>query len=207
VQGIKSLNREKLKDWARGKDEVLETAPLEKNAAGIDKIEGVLEELVDYYSKKRLDWQQTYCANQANKRNVWGKSTRRASQLLFIVSIGFALGHYFYDELFGSASHVRHVKLSTESLAPDTFSLTLILLAACFPVVGAAVRTLSSAYAFGRNTLRFEATSNELLRLASGLKETDDPWLKLDVLQTVEKVMEVERREWLRPMIEAEWFG
>jgi hypothetical protein len=210
VQRIKSLNWVKLKDWARGKDEVWEAAPLEKTAAGIDNIDKnkrVLEELVGYYSKKRLDWQQTYCANQANKRNFWGRYTRRASQLLFFVSIGFALGHYFYDELFGSASHGRNVKLSTESFAPDTFSLTLILLAACFPVVGAAVRTLSSAYAFGRNTLRFEATSSELLRLASRLKETDDPWLKLDVLQSVEKVLENERREWLRLMIEAEWFA
>src|SRR5829696_2409070 len=181
VQRIKSLNREQLEDWARGKDEVLEAAPLEKTPADMDeRVLEVLKELVDYYSKKRLNWQQKYCANQANKRNFWGKYTRRASQLLFLVSIGFALGHFLYDELFGPASQV---KLSTESHTPDTFSLTLILFAACFPVVGAAVRTLSSAYAFGRNTLRFEATSNELLRRASGLKETDNPRLKLDVLQ------------------------
>jgi hypothetical protein len=83
----------------------------------------------------------------------------------------------------------------------------LVLSAACFPVIGAAVRTFRIAHEFGRNTLRFRATSNELARLVSKLERVSSPQAKLGVLRDAEKTLEAERREWMRLMIEAEWFG
>ena len=92
----------------------------------------------------------------------------------------------------------------------DTFSVWLILLAACLPVVGAAVRTLRTAHEFGRNAQRFRATSNKLEQLANDLQnlaQADaDPQAKLEVFQSVEKTLEAEHREWMRLMWEAEGF-
>src|SRR5687767_14816714 len=47
----------------------------------------------------------------------------------------------------------------------DMVSLRLILATACLPVIEAAVRILRTAHEFGRSTLRFRATSNNLKRL------------------------------------------
>jgi hypothetical protein len=86
-------------------------------------------------------------------------------------------------------------------------SLALLFLAACFPVAGAAVRTLRTAHEFGRNALRFRATAQKLGQLEAKLQKEDSPRAKLEVLQEAEQVLEVERREWLRLMVDAEWYG
>jgi hypothetical protein len=190
IEDIKNLNREGLESWARGEGKVLEASSPAEAPVGVGRT--VLEEVIGYYQKKRLTCQQEYCKRQANKRHFWGRPIRLVSHWLFLLSIMFALSHFLYDKL-GGLSHA--------------VSLTLIMFAACLPVVGAAARTLSAAHEFGRNTLRFEATSNELTRMASSLEDKDDPKAKLEILQVVERVLEVERREWLRLMKEAEWFG
>ncbi len=198
MERVEALDEEALKRWARGEGEVLEAAP-PGAPASLD--EAVLVDLVDYYREKRLDDQQRYYERQAGRHGFWERRTRFVPPWLFFGSILAALGHFVYDgwtEAYGEPS--AHA-------GPDTISLALIMLAACLPVVGAAVRTLRAAHEFGRNTLRFEATSNELKRLASDLRNRAGPRARLEVLQSVEKVLEVERREWLRLMMEAEWFG
>lgn len=200
VERVKTLDEKDLDGWARGKGEVLEAALPEETPADVDPT--VLGELIDYYQEKRLNWQKNYCDKQVRERTFWGRPTRLAAHLLFFGSVGFALAHFLFDVVW----RIRGEELNTVSL-PLIISLTLILFAACFPVVGAAVRTLGAAHEYGRNTLRFEATSNELKQLASDLREKDDPWARLDILRVVERVLEVERREWLRLMKEAEWFG
>ena len=195
MKPVQTLDEKGLEGWARGEGEVLELDPPEEAPADID--EAVLSELIDYYKERRLNRQQQYCARQASKSSFWERRTRFAPHWLFFLSIMAALLHFAYDKLW--RSH--------DNMGPDTLSLTLILFAACFPVLGAAVRTWRAANEFGRNTLRLEATSNRLKRLASDLRKEDDPRLKLEILQVVERVLEVERREWLRLMKEAEWFG
>jgi hypothetical protein len=86
-------------------------------------------------------------------------------------------------------------------------SLGLIVLGACFPVVGAGFRTLRMANEFGRNTLRFSAVSNRLNQLSHDLQKRPDLRAKHEILRDVEKTLEDERREWMRLMFEAEWFG
>jgi hypothetical protein len=86
-------------------------------------------------------------------------------------------------------------------------TLSLLMLAACLPIIGGAIRLLRTAHEFGRNTLRFRATSNELKQLLDRLQKEADPRAKLEILHKTERALQAERREWLRLMIEAEWFG
>ena len=86
-------------------------------------------------------------------------------------------------------------------------TLTLLMFAACFPVIGATVRTVRTAHEFSRNALRFKAVSHELNQLTDDLQQRTDPREELRVLRGVEKALEAERREWRRLMEEAEWFG
>jgi len=83
----------------------------------------------------------------------------------------------------------------------------MLMLAACLPVIAAAIRLLCTAHEFGRNTLRFRATSDELNQLLVRLEKVADPRAKLEILHKTERALQAERREWLRLMIEVEWFG
>src|SRR5215217_54827 len=191
IERVEALDEKSLDDWARGKGEVLEATPPQAAPAGLD--EEVLTQLIGYYEKKRLKYQQQYYEHQIGRHNYWERHTRRVPYLLFFLSVLAALGHFVYDLVTGTHG--------------EPVSSTLVVLAASLPVVGIAVRTWRAAHEFGRNTLRFEATSNELKRLAGDLQKENSPQMKLEVLRHIEKVLEAERREWLRLMRETEWFG
>lgn len=193
MQRLDILDKEALEHWAEREDEVLQKDP---PGAPADLDGAVLEDLVDYYKEKRLLYQRRYFENQAERRRLWERFTWVAPVAFFFASILAALGHFVYDLIF----HPHHSE-------PDAVSLALILLAACLPVVGAAVRTLRGAHEFGRNSLRFRATSRELEELADELRGEPAPQAALTVLQRAEQVLEAERREWLRLMIDAEWYG
>src|SRR5215211_2015497 len=188
IDSLNSLDEEDLKRWAEREEVMVKDVP-PKVPAGTNK--EVLQELFGYYETKRLEFQSNYFDRQAGRRYLWDKLSRVAPVVFFFFSILFALGHFVYD-------------LVASEPEQDTFSVTLILLAACLPVVGAAVRTLRTAHEFGRNAQRFRATSNKLEQLANDLQnlaQADaDPQAKLEVFQSVEKVLEAEHREWMRLM-------
>jgi len=188
IERLDTFDWQTLKRLAVREGSALEVV-LPTTTAHID--EAVLKQIVDYYKEKRLCNQLWYFNDQAERRHFWQMFTREAPVLFLLFSISAALLHFVLD--------------SIDRL--HTMSFWLLMLAACLPVVGAATRTLRTAHEFGRNTLRFQATSNELKQLATVFHRTANPQVKLDILQKVERVLEAERREWLRLMIDAEWFG
>src|SRR5215208_3978926 len=201
IDSLNSLDEEDLKRWAEREEVMVKDVP-PKVPAGTNK--EVLQELFGYYETKRLEFQSNYFDHQARHRDLWEKLSRVAPVVFFFFSILFALGHFVHD-LVASLLGQPHSQLEQ-----DPFGVWLILLAACMPVVGAAVRTLRTAHEFGRNAQRFRATSNILKQLANDLQnlaQADaDPQAKLEVFQSVEKVLEAEHREWMRLMWEAEGF-
>ena len=199
LEAIEALDWDALQHLGEREDKALEaTSP--GAAARID--EAILAQLVDYYREQRLYHQLRYFERQAERRHLWNRLTRVFPFVLFFLSISAALGHFFYDVVVEP-----YLNMSHDPQEVDMVSLSLILVAACFPVVGAAVRVLRTAHEFGRNTLRFRVTSNNLRRLADDLQKPTGSLVKLGILHKAEKVLEAERREWLRLMIDAEWFG
>jgi hypothetical protein len=193
VESLKTSDKEDLIRWERGGNKVLKEA---SSAAPTTLSEDVFMQLLDYYRDKRLCYQKNYFGRQARSRNHWERFTRTAPVLFFFLSIVAALGHFGIDEV---------ARLTDSDY--ETASLTLLMLAACLPVVGVAVRTLHTAHEFGRNALRFESYSGDLERLAYELEAKSGPQAKLAVLRRIEDFLGAERREWIRLMKVAEWFG
>jgi hypothetical protein len=194
VKAINALKPQDLKRLAEGEDKAFEATSVGA-AARID--EATLDQLVDYYREKRLCLQLRYFERQAKRRFWWDRFTRDLPIAFFFLSIAMALMHFIYD---------LSMRLSQNEV-DKRVSFALIVLAACLPVIGAAVRTFRMAHEFGRNTLRFRATSNELKQLLDRLQKEADPQAKLEILHKTERALQAEHREWLRLMIEAEWFG
>jgi hypothetical protein len=195
VQELSSLDKETLEQWAEREDDTFKDVPLDA-PANIDQAK--LEDLVNYCREKRLRYQRYYFEAQAQRRRYWERLTSLAPVLFFFASILAALGHFVYDL-------IKHGLFAHHEL--DEISLALIFLAACLPVGGAAFRTLRIAHEFGRNALRFRATAHELRQLEAELQGEASSQVKLEILQKAEQVLEGERREWLRLMIDAEWYG
>jgi hypothetical protein len=198
VQELSRVPRETLEHWAEREEDPFEDTSLDVPAK-FDKAK--LEDLVNYYREKRLCYQRSYFEAQAQRRDRWERFTSLAPVLCFFASILAALGHFVYDFVYnlihGSSSHSEL----------EGISLALVFLAACLPVFGAAVRTLRIAHEFGRNALRFRATALDLRQLEAKWQGEASLQGKLKVLQEAEQVLEIERREWLRLMIDVEWYG
>jgi hypothetical protein len=214
IARVESLDKEGLENWAKGVGSSEADPP--EVPAGVES--ETLTQLLDYYKEKRLCWQRDYFDYQARRRHFWESLTRHAPALFFFLSILAAMAHFLWElqlpELHGmltgmgveGAPHAA-ARGETTSPAHEGAGIALIMLAACLPVIGAAIRTVRTAHEFGRNTLRFEAASNELKQLSRKLQDGTDPRVQLEVCQGIENVLEEERREWMRLMIEAEWYG
>ncbi|MEK7699297.1 MAG: hypothetical protein AAB332_02730, partial [Planctomycetota bacterium] len=162
-----------------------------------------LNALVNYFKEKRICEQMTYFEKSSKKSERFNKFTRYAPPILFFLSIFAVLGHFVID-IFSKPHHGMH-----------TLSILLIALAASFPVIGAGIRTLRSAHEFARLASLYRAKHNALKRIHDTLDEIMNEKIAIQnkteqVLHTLwqcEQFLEDEHYEWLRLMLEAEWYG
>ena len=151
-------------------------------------------ELVDYYRTRRLKYQLAFFRKRADQNLKLHTFTKHLSPVLFLGSVGAVLIHFAYDLLW-------HPELL------DAFSRFMILLAASLPVLGGAIRTFRSAYEFARNTYRYKAKAVVLTSIDLALEHATGPRSQFLGMWFSEQTLEIEHREWLRLMIEAEWFA
>jgi hypothetical protein len=227
-KNLRTLDWQSLQDSVARGDKTFEDTT-SRVAASIDEEtidRETLKQLFDYFQEKRLCYQLKYFERQAKRRRRWDRVTRALPLLLFFASIGAALLHSLYEVDFFKSLLVEPLLDKFPALTPEkikveiqthqgsydpgpynTATLLMLMLAACLPVIAAAIRLLRTAHEFGRNTLRFRATSDELNQLLDRLEKVADPQTKLEILHKTERALQAEHREWLRLMIEAEWFG
>lgn len=153
--------------------------------------------LAGYYLRKRLGYQQAFFDQRAAEHHQRDKWWRWAGSLCFYLSVAAALGHFAVELATDTAHGLSH---------------NLIILAAVFPVLGAGIRTVRFARESARTGSLYQAKATALRRLSEGLKEmepfsTADPQAVLGQLWLCERFLEAEQREWLRLMLEAEWYG
>src|ERR1035437_8641802 len=213
VEEIRQLDPPELRTWAE--EGMVPQAPVRGAScpAGPDD----LLELIDYYIRKRLCNQMNWFNKRAQQLSHRDRVLKRLPPLLFFGSVCAALVHFTYDELVNLVGAPAQVSLLGASIE---VSIALILVAAILPVLGGGFRTLRSAYQFARNTSRYTAALEGLKPSYDALKA------ELQNLQTAgagvaqasastilyhmwrcEQILEAEHREWLRLMIQAEWFG
>ncbi|HEX2171800.1 MAG TPA: DUF4231 domain-containing protein [Dehalococcoidia bacterium] len=187
---IEGLRRSGLHHWIE-EDELPEVPDFR---AGTLPDRATLTVLTDYYLRKRLDVQAKFFEDRARRNVRQDALTRRLPPALFFGSVLAALGHFSYD-------------LATGDHGASTISVLLIVLAVVLAVIGAGVRTFRGAHEFARNTNRFRAKYIALSHLRDRLRHETDPASVCRDLWYSEQILESEHREWLRLMIDAEWFG
>jgi len=155
-----------------------------------------LSTLVKYYRDKRIAVQRKYFDKQAGRYEKRDKWTRFLPTLLFFFSIVAVLVHFIIDIFI----HSLH-----------NFSVPLLFFAASLPVLSAGIRTYRSTYEFARSAAIYRAKQNALEHLDEKLEEEiqreklNEKEI-LSLLWHCEEFLRAEHREWLRLMLEAEWF-
>ena len=152
--------------------------------------------------------QRAYFRRRFGRLDFLDLLTRRLPPLVFYASVVFAFLHFTVHLL---ADHFAERGQHPRADGLLVFGGACTLFAAALPVVGAGVRTLRSAFEFGRNKLRYRAAHHALTRLANRLDARrrdalDAPGLFRE-LSLCELILEHEHREWLRLMVEAEWYA
>jgi hypothetical protein len=176
--------------------------------------------LVEYYRRKRMNNQRDYFARKAKQHSESDRSTKPWSSWLFYGSVTAVLIHLLFDGIY-LLLH-RKGQLEAGELI-KTWSAVFVYLAAALPTIGAGVRTYRTAHEFARNTSRFEAKHHALCELERRLSEVlnevpsaahaaapsplHDADAVLRELGFCEHVLESDHGQWLRLMVEAEWFG
>jgi hypothetical protein len=190
TQAIDALTLPAFHCWI-AEDEVPEMPPIPIEAV---IPQDTLSQLVDYYQQKRLAVQKNFFLSRAEDDPALDRYTKYLVPAFFFGSVLAALGHYVYD-----------IVTSARGLHAD--SMLLILLAAALPVLGSGVRTVRSAREFPRNKTRYRAKLVALDRLSERLQEETNPEAIFRDVWCCEQILESEHREFLRLMIDAEWFG
>lgn len=157
-------------------------------------ISAELRQVINYYCDKRLATQTRYFSaryNQNARRDSW---TRWLPALLFFGSVLAAAGHFIYETV-------------QKDHGEPSVTAWLITAAAGFAALGAGVRTYRGAYEYSRNTARYRGKAIALSELTHRLRHEADPGAALRTIWSAEQILESEHREWLRLMVDAEWFG
>jgi len=196
VDDIRALNPQALRRWIDEDEVPVAPTPLPHSKTDKD----IIRDFLEYYQKKRLSVQMAYFARRALRNIRVHRYTWFLPPLFFFFSVLAALGHFVYNTVTSTYDLQANV-------ATSNFVVLFVVLAAAFPVVGAGVRSLRTAYEFARNNSRFRAKHVALSRLAERLRQENDPEAIFRDLWSCEQILESEHREWLRLMIEGEWFG
>lgn len=161
--------------------------------------------LVVYYRHKRLLNQADYFDRKGKLagRSLAGK-LRHQRERLFFITIGFVLFHFAADYL---AVQMEQRHLTEAAHGWELASLWAIVLAAVLPVAGIGVRAWSAAFELSRKARSFaakhQAMRKAVARLGNG---TDELPVILAHIRHDELFLEQEHREWLRLLLDAEWF-
>jgi hypothetical protein len=190
VREIEAADRDAVHYWLEN-DTVPDPPP---NVLALTVPPPATSELVDYYRTRRLQFQLAFFRKRADENVKLDLLTKYPSPILFFGTVGAVLIHFTYD-------------LVTDPVRLDLVSRWLIVLAASLPVVGGAFRTFRIAYEFARNTYRYRAKAVALTAIDSALEPATDPRSQFRGFWASEQILETEHREWLRLMIEAEWFA
>lgn len=187
VRSIESpLDAKDLKRWMLTEDKI-RVRPMPQNPRFSERD---LEDLRSYYRKARYWSQLSYFATKSREHRL----IHRLPQVLFFAAAGLVMLRVL-------------LSLGTSSSEVEGVGIALLCFAVALPALGASIRTFNLSKEYERNALRSEAKKAALELIGERLRDPaghEDLFLSL---WACEYVLESDHREWLRLMIEAEWFG
>lgn len=191
VRKIKEMTPQLLRRWIKEH----EATEMPSGVSNCEITGSAIKALIDYYRDKRLNVQMHYFQKRAHRYEGIDRYMRNIPPMFFFLSVLSVLGHFSID-IFFEPSPIMH-----------NVSVSLIVLAASFPLLGAGIRTLRSAHEFARSASLFRAKHAALEDINDRLNNATECQSILRILWRCEQFLEAEHLEWLRLMIEAEWFG
>jgi hypothetical protein len=161
----------------------------------------LLEEIVAYYRHRRLDTQIAYFLGKASG-HVPAIGNRRLSPMLFFGGVACVFVAFLFEfvRLFGDQPALR------------VLTVLFVICGGAAPAVSAAIRTIRSAYEWGRNAERSSAMHATLAQIGRHLYSEQvarkgAPQNIFAYLSISELTLATDQREWIRLMGEAEWYG
>ena len=196
VSEIEVLTRVELQALARSAP--VPEQPEPAACEGVDAAD--LESLVNFYRSTRLSAQMAYFQARAQESPLsWDNP--RLLPFFFFSSVAAVFVHFGF-EIASFASR------NSQSVAVfRSISVFFLLLAAVLPAVWAGLKTWRSAHEFTRNAARAAASLGVLKRYSERLGKEKEPSRIFATLDLCETFLDAEQREWLRLMLEADWYG
>ncbi|MEQ1884030.1 MAG: hypothetical protein ABL967_03150 [Bryobacteraceae bacterium] len=188
IDGLTNAAYSDLESWiARGTvPSVLEPPPTS---------EPEWREIREYYDRNRLQRQIHYFHLRRSKNLHDDQRTRILPPIFFFGSVAFVLVHFCIE-----------VAVSGEHGHPMIATIALVISAA-LPSLGALIRVTRGVLEYARNASRCESTHHALSALAVRLRDASTAEAAFREIGFAEQVLESDLREWLRLMVESEWFG
>jgi hypothetical protein len=224
LAGIHALDKEDAHEWSIGVFSLVADDPALISQAD----EPLTDDIVRYFRVHRLESQRNYFETQSERRHERERTTWMIPPACFFLSILCAFIHFggeaarellAHEEASQAESPAPGVTSPVKPPAapprakepPDTLFDRLLnaclIGAVAFPVIGAMVRTIRTAFEFGRNANRFAGVARILTNIEEKLAAATSPAVKLELMREAEFVLQQENRSWMRLMFEAEWFG
>jgi len=195
VSQIAVLTRVELQALARSAP-----VPQQPEPAACEGVDAAaLEALVNFYRSRRLTAQMAYFQARAQEDPLsWDNP--RLLPFFFFSSVGAVFVHFGF-EIASFAS-----KNPQSGAIYRSISIFFLLCAAVLPAVWAGIKTWRSAHEFTRNAARAAASLGVLKRYSERLGREKEPARVFATLDLCETFLDAEQREWLRLMLEADWY-
>jgi hypothetical protein len=162
-----------------------------------------------YYIRRRLEIQIQYFS-RIGSRESWGPlRNSRLIPIVFFGSMALLAIHLVREIDFRLAAQGRSLFGGTRAPMGSSPEIPVfLLLSLLVPAAWAGVRTFRSANQFGRNRARSAAKGWALTQVARRIEVGPPPLGSLfQNISLAESVLAADQGEWLRLMIEAEWYG
>lgn len=193
VDKIERFSREDLS--ARSRKEWVPTLPAAEETAKADG--RLLDDVVAYYRAIRLRSQIAYFEKKVAAGESSGLDNPRLLPLFFFLGVGLAAVRLLGEWL----ERARLLE------AAPRLALLMGLAALAVPTAWTAVRTVRSAGEHARNAARSAAKHHALCEYDERLEGCKERPLLFATLYYCEALFDAEQREWLRLMLDAEWYG
>lgn len=186
--------------WSKGGEIEPRTMPSDSNTP--DPV--LVKSLTIYYIFKRLDFQANYFRD---RRQTYERQTGKWRHLnlpFFLMSALFVLAHFALEF---RATGLRIAGSEESARAWEVAGGWCVALAAIIPILGLGIRAWFAAFELPRNASLFAAKHRALLHARRHVEEDFGKVLPaLYHIAWAEHFLEHEHREWLRLLLETEWF-
>src|SRR5262249_1711774 len=196
VSEIEVLTRVELQALARSTP-----VPEQPEPAACEGVDAAsLEGLVNFYRSTRLSARMAYFQARAQESPLSWDNPRLlpffffSSVLAVFIHFGFEIASFFAGNP-QSASVLRSSRRF------------FLLCAAVLAALWAGIKTWRSAHELTRNAARAAASLGVLKRYSERLGREKEPSRVFATLDLCETFLDAEQREWLRLMLEADWYG